>query len=72
MELLTKEQADKKRDEIKIEIQKRDVEAQEMQCAIAELRAKIAAIESSVESVKLRKAALYVEWEGIKENAATC
>ena len=49
MTLMTKEQAEAKRAEIKMEIQKSDVRMQEMQCAIAKHRRSIAEIEVSVD-----------------------
>ncbi len=72
MQLMTEEQAEAKRAEIKIEVQKCEVRVQEMQCAIAKHRSAIAEIEVNVENEKLRKAALYVEWEGAVANAPTC
>lgn len=71
MDKMTKTQIEDRKREIRIEIQKCDVEAQDVQCRIARHREKIAELESSIEQSKLRKASLYVEWEGLPADVAT-
>ena len=70
MEMMTKEQAEEKKFQIRNEIQSCDVAVQAMQCTIAKHRADIAEVECKIEGMKLQKASLYATWEGIRENAA--